>query len=88
MLRRGREGSVDVHWEVTGRKACSCQTFSEMFSQEAERTGAARHFRHEPGAKCYIDWAGDTARIVDRITGAASKVCVLVVVLPCSGRFW
>lgn len=73
---------------MTGKKACSCQTFSEMFSQEAERTGAARHFRHEPGAKCYIDWAGDTARIVDRITGAASKVCVLVVVLPCSGRFW
>ena len=39
------------------RLAYSYQTFCEMFSQEAERLDAKRHFAHEPGAKAYIDWA-------------------------------
>lgn len=54
---------------------------------EAERQGAVQHFRHEPGAKCYIDWAGDTASITDRLTGKPSKVYLIVVALPFSGRF-
>ena len=54
----------------------------------AERLDATRHFRHEPGAKAYIDWAGDVAWITDRVTGASAKVYVLVVVLPFSDRFW
>ena len=40
-----------------GRMSYSYQTFREMFSEEAERLGATRHFRHDPGAKAYIDWA-------------------------------
>lgn len=71
-----------------GRMSYSYQTFCEMFSEEAERLGATRHFRHEPGAKAYIDWAGDVAWITDRVTGASTKVYVLVVVLPFSDRFW
>ena len=59
-----------------------------MFSNEAERLGAVRHFRHEPGAKAFIDWAGDTAAVTDRLTGARSKVYVPVVCLPFSDRFW
>ena len=31
--------------------------FARLFAEEAERMGATRHFVHEPGAKCYIDWA-------------------------------
>ena len=53
--------------------------------REARRT---RHFEHEPGAKCYIDWAGDTAHLTDRLSGATTKVYVLVVVLPFSSRLW
>ena len=36
--------------------AAALQAFCEMFADEAERMGATRHFEHEPGAKCYIDW--------------------------------
>lgn len=68
--------------------AYSYQAFCEMFAEEAKRTGAARHFNHVPGEKAYIDWAGDTAKITDRITGKHSKVYVLVVALPHSDRFW
>lgn len=71
-----------------GKLSYSYQAFCEMFAEEAERMGAIRHFRHDPGAKAYIDWAGDTAQIVDRLTGAKSKVYLLIVVLPFSSRFW
>ena len=40
-----------------GKMAYSYQSFCEMFSKEAERLDATRHFRHDPGAKAYIDWA-------------------------------
>lgn len=66
----------------------SYQAFCEMFATEAERLGATRHFEHEPGAKCYVDWAGDPAWLTDMMTGAKAKIWLLVVVLPFSDRFW
>jgi transposase len=66
----------------------SYQAFCEMFAAEAERLGATRHFEHEPGAKCYVDWAGDPAWLTDMMTGAKAKIWLLVVVLPFSDRFW
>lgn len=93
--RRDRRLTVKMFWmeyciqaASAGLMAYSYQTFCEMFSDEAERLGAVRHFRHEPGAKAFIDWAGDTAAVTDRLTGARSKVYVLVVCLPFSDRFW
>ena len=71
-----------------GKLAYSYQTFCSMFAEEAERSGATRHFVHEPGAKAYIDWAGDTAWLTDKVTGTRTKAYVIVVVLPFSGRFW
>lgn len=71
-----------------GLLAYSYQAFCEMFAEEAQRTGAARHFAHAPGEKAYVDWAGDAARVTDRVTGKSSKVYVMVVALPCSGYFW
>lgn len=68
--------------------AYSYQSFCEQFSAEAEKLGATQHFRHTPGEKAYIDWAGDAARLTDRITGKTTKVYVLVVSLPFSGLFW
>ena len=71
-----------------GKLAYSYQSFCEQFSAEAERLGATRHFRHTPGEKAYIDWAGDVAKLTDKITGRTTRVYVLVVVLPFSGLFW
>ena len=93
--RRDRRLTVKMFWmeyciqaASAGLMAYSYQTFCEMFSDESERLGAVRHFRHEPGAKAFIDWAGDTAAVTDRLTGARSKVYVPVVCLPFSDRFW
>jgi transposase len=71
-----------------GKLSYSYQAFCEMFAAEADRQGATRHFEHEPGAKCYVDWAGDPAWVTDRVTGSRAKAWLLVVVLPFSGRFW
>lgn len=72
----------------SNKLAYSYQTFCEMFAQVAKQTGAARHFTHIAGEKAYIDWAGDTSKITDRITGKVTKIYVLVVVLPHSAYFW
>ena len=93
--KRNRKLPVKLFWieyceqaAAEGRLAYAYQTFCEMFAGVAERMGATRHFIHEAGAKCYIDWAGDTAHLTDKLLGTKTKVHVLVVVLPFSGRFW
>lgn len=93
--KRNRKVTVKMFWmehcdeaAEAGKLAYSYQTFCEMFAQAAQKSGAVKRFAHEPGAKAYIDWAGDTARITDRTTGLKTKVYVLVVVLPYSDRFW
>ena len=47
-----------------------------------------RYVRFERTEEAYVNWAGDTASLTDRLTGARTKVYVLVVALPYSGRFW
>lgn len=93
--RRNRKLTVKMFWmerceaaAAAGRSAYSYQTFCEMFSRAAEKAGATRRFAHEPGTKAYIDWAGDTPSLTDRLTDSRTKVYVIVVALPYSGRFW
>lgn len=93
--KKNRKLPVKLFWleyceraEAEEKMAYAYQTFCEMFADAAEKMGATRHFLHEPGAKCYIDWAGDVAHLTDRLLGTRSKVYVLVVVLPFSGKLW
>lgn len=93
--KRNRRLPIKLMWAEYCEQAAeahllsySYQAFCEMFAEGADRLGATRHFEHEPGAKCHIDWAGDVAHLTDRLTGSVTKVYVLVVVLPFSSRFW
>ena len=70
--KRNRKLTVKMFWmehceaaAAAGRAAYSYQTFCEMFAEAAEKAGAKRRLAHEPGAKAYVDWAGDTASITD-----------------------
>jgi transposase len=74
--------------QQAGLMSYSYQAFCEMFQAVAEKTDAVRRFVHEPGAKCYIDWAGDTGFLTDKILGTKTKVYVFVMCLPFSGRFY
>lgn len=93
--KRNRKLPVKLFWieyceraAAVGKLAYAYQTFCEMFADAAERMDATRHFVHEAGAKCYIDWAGDPAYLTDKLLGTKTKVRVLVVTLPFSGKFW
>ena len=93
--KRNRKLPIKLMWgdycdmaASAGMTAYSYQTFCEMFSEAANSSGAARHFTHVAGEKAYIDWAGDAAKLTDRVTGKTTKVYVLVVVLPHSAFFW
>lgn len=93
--KKNRKLPVKLFWieyceraGAEGKLAYAYQTFCEMFADVAEKTGATRHFLHEPGAKCYIDWAGDAAYLTDKLIGTKTKVYVLVVALPFSGKLW
>ena len=43
------------------------------------------HLNHKPGEIMQGDWAGDTAEVIDNITGEILDVYVFVAVLPYSG---
>lgn len=70
-----------------GKLAYAYQTFCEMFADAAARW-RDQALLHEPGAKCFIDWAGDVAHLTDKLLGTRTKVYVLVVTLPFSDKFW
>ena len=55
------------------------------YRQYAHTTKATMHISHKPGEQTEVDWAGQTATIIDRVTGEAIPVYVFVAVLPCSG---
>ncbi len=92
--RSNRKLTVKMFWmehceaAAAGMLAYSYQTFCGMFARAAEKAWATRRLAHEPGAKAYIDWVGDTSSLTDRLTGSRTKVYVIVVALPCPGRFW
>ena len=93
--KKNRKLPVKLFWieyceraEAEKKLAYSCQMFARLFADEAEKMDATRHFVHEAGAKCYIDWAGDVAYLTDRLLGTKTKVYVLVVTLPFSDKFW
>ena len=93
--RRNRKLMVKMFWmehcgeaEAAGKLTYSYQTFCEMFADAAEKAGAKRRLAHEPGAKVYIDWAGDTAAIADWLTVAKTKVYLVIMALLYSDRFW
>ena len=93
--KKNRKLPVKLFWieyceraEAEKKLAYSYQMFARLFADEAERMDATRRFVHEAGAKCYIDWAGDTAFLTDKLLGTKTKAYVLVVTLPFSGKFW
>ena len=48
-------------------------------------TNANMHLNHKPGEVMQVDWAGDTADVVDTDTGEVITAYIFVATLPCSG---
>ncbi|MCD4712770.1 MAG: IS21 family transposase [Clostridiales bacterium] len=58
--------------------------FCEIYRKHAEVKRATMHILRKPGELIEVDWAGSTAKLVDRDTGEITSVYVFVAVLPFS----
>jgi transposase len=59
--------------------------FCEQYRQWLHRTAEpVMRFEHRAGEKCFVDYAGHTAEIIDRYTGEIRSAQIFVAVLGCS----
>ena len=59
--------------------------FKKHYRDYAVKTNATMHLNHKPGEIMQVDWAGDTATVIDTDTGEAIPAYVFVSSLPYSG---
>lgn len=59
--------------------------FKKYYREYALRTKATMHLTHKPGELMEVDWAGQTASLVDADTGEIVDAQIFVAVLPYSG---
>ena len=59
--------------------------FNKLYNDYLHKKNATMHLDHKPGEIMQVDWAGDTAQILDTDTGESIKVYIFVATLPYSG---
>lgn len=59
--------------------------FNKYYNDFVVRTNATMHLNHKPGEIMQVDWAGDTAAVIDTDTGEAIPAYIFVATLPYSG---
>jgi len=70
---------------LEGGRPLMYSQFCYHYQEYTAKNKATLHVYHKPGDRMEVDWAGDTAFILDNITGKPIPVYVFVAVLPCSG---
>ena len=71
-----------------GKALYQYSQFCHEFDRWLAKNKATARLVHIPGRVCYIDWAGDTLALKDRVTGRDIKVYLFVACLPYSGYFY
>ena len=59
--------------------------FNKYYADYVHKTKATMHLAHKPGETMQVDWAGQTAALVDTDTGEWLDAYLFVAVLPYSG---
>ena len=59
--------------------------FSKYYADYLAKVNATMHLNHKPGEVMQVDWAGDTAAVIDTDTGEIIPAYVFVATLPYSG---
>ena len=70
---------------LTGELPYQSTQFNKYYNDYVVKTNATMHLEHKPGDIMQVDWAGDTAAVIDTDTGEAIPAYVFVAVLPSSG---
>ena len=59
--------------------------FNKYYADYGHKTKATMHLEHKPSETMQVDWAGQTAALVDVATGERLEAYLFVAVLPYSG---
>ena len=59
--------------------------FNKYYTDYLTKVNATMHLNHKPGEVMQVDWAGDTAAVIDTDTGEIIPAYVFVATLPYSG---
>ena len=59
--------------------------FNKYYNEYLAKNSATMHLNHKPGETVQVDWAGDTASVIDTDTGEIIPAYVFVATLPYSG---
>ena len=59
--------------------------FNKYYSEYVVKTNATMHLNHKPGEILQVDWAGDTAAVIDTDTGEEIPAYIFVATLAYSG---
>ena len=59
--------------------------FNKYYADYLAKANATMHLNHKPGETMQVDWAGDTAAVIDTDTGEIIPAYVFVASLPYSG---
>lgn len=71
--------------KVSGEIPYQSTQFNKYYSDYLNKTNATMHLNHKPGEIMQVDWAGDTASVIDTDTGEVIPAYVFVATLPYSG---
>lgn len=63
----------------------SYSQYCRLYRKYAHTTKATMHISRKPGEQLEVDWAGQTATIIDNVTGEIIPAYVFVAVLSSSG---
>jgi transposase len=69
----------------TGEIPYQSTQFNKLYGDYVKKTKATKHIRRKPGEVMEVDWAGQTAGIIDTDTGEIIPASVFVAALPYSG---
>ena len=72
------------HCRLSKQQPLMYSQFCYYIQQDEEKRQATMHIPRKPGERIEVDWAGDPACIIDRVTGEKIKAWVFVAVLPYS----
>ena len=86
--RRYTESAVAEYCDAcrsSGELPYQSTQFNKYYNDFLMVRNATMHLNHKPGEIMQVDWAGDTATVVDTDTGEAIRAYVFVATLPFSG---
>lgn len=69
----------------TGELPYQSTQFNKYYSDYVVKNNATMHLNHKPGEIMQVDWAGDTASVIDTVTGEVIPAYLFVSSLPYSG---